>query len=56
MACCVLIAGILAVIGRFVRRITGRGDAPLPNKTLPGPTRVVVAADDAERPLVGADA
>lgn len=54
MACCVLIAGVLALFGRFVRQITGRGDET-PTKTLPGPTRVVVAAD-AEQPLVGADA
>jgi hypothetical protein len=55
MACCVLIAGILALMGRFVRRVTGRGDAPPPRKRLPGPTRVVVAADESDRPLVGAD-
>jgi hypothetical protein len=55
MACCVLIAGILALIGRFGRRITGRGDAPPPQKNLPGPTRVVVEAPEAEAVLVGAD-
>ena len=61
MVCCVLTAAILAYVGRFFRRLTGRGDVVPAPKRPPAPTRVEVSLPDLagaadERVLVGVDA